>query len=212
MDQMPSIEQLLKSKVISQRTFDRVKIAKEYIEKKYNIKSIINTKKNEIHQKIKNLNIDESLKVQIINELNQIESQKSRKNREKQTIREYESLKVIGKGAFGEVHVCREIKTGNIYAIKKIKKEYLIKKNQVINIRSEQKIMSKVKSPWIVDLKASFQEDDYLYLVMEYCQGGDFMNLLIKKDILTEDEARFYTAFVKVEWGITDCSFECLEQ
>ena len=191
---MPSIEQLLKSKVISQRTFDRVKIAKEYIEKKYNIKSIINTKKNEIHQKIKNLNIDESLKVQIINELNQIESQKSRKNREKQTIREYESLKVIGKGAFGEVHVCREIKTGNIYAIKKIKKEYLIKKNQVINIRSEQKIMSKVKSPWIVDLKASFQEDDYLYLVMEYCQGGDFMNLLIKKDILTEDEARFYTA------------------
>ena len=101
---------------------------------------------------------------------------------------------MIGKGAFGEVHVCREIKTGNIYAIKKIKKEYLIKKNQVINIRSEQKIMSKVKSPWIVDLKASFQEDDYLYLVMEYCQGGDFMNLLIKKDILTEDEARFYTA------------------
>ena len=194
MDQRPSIEQLLKSKVISQRTFDRVKIAKEYIEKKYNIKSIINTKKNEIHQKIKNLNIDESLKVQIINELNQIESQKSRKNREKQTIREYESLKVIGKGAFGEVHVCREIKTGNIYAIKKIKKEFLIKKNQVINIRSEQKIMSKVKSPWIVDLKASFQEDDYLYLVMEYCQGGDFMNLLIKKDILTEDEARFYTA------------------
>ena len=194
MDQRPTIEQLLKSKVISQRTFDRVKIAKEYIEKKYNIKSIINTKKNEIYQKIKNLNIDESLKVKIINELNQIESQKSRKNREKQTIREYESLKVIGKGAFGEVHVCREIKTGNIYAIKKIKKEFLIKKNQVINIRSEQKIMSKVKSPWIVDLKASFQEDDYLYLVMEYCQGGDFMNLLIKKDILTEDEARFYTA------------------
>ena len=96
MDQRPSIEQLLKSKVISQRTFDRVKIAKEYIEKKYNIKSIINTKKNEIYQKIKNLNIDESLKVKIINELNQIESQKSRKNREKQTIREYESLKVIG--------------------------------------------------------------------------------------------------------------------
>ena len=43
--------------------------------------------------------------------------------------------------------------------------------------------MSKVKSPWIVDLKASFQEDDYLYLVMEFCQGGDFMNLLLKKNI-----------------------------
>ena len=54
--------------------------------------------------------------------------------------------------------------------------------------------MSKVKNPWIVELKASFQEDDYLYLIMEFLPGGDLMNLLIKKDILTEDEARFYIA------------------
>ena len=54
--------------------------------------------------------------------------------------------------------------------------------------------MSNVKSPWIVDLKASFQEDDYLYLVMEFCQGGDLMNLLIDKDILHEEEAKFYLA------------------
>ena len=75
-----------------------------------------------------------------------------------------------------------------------MKKEVLFQKNQVNNIRNEQLFMSKVKSPWIVDLKASFQEGDYLYLVMEYLPGGDFMGLLIKKDILTEDEARFYTA------------------
>jgi serine/threonine kinase 38 len=75
-----------------------------------------------------------------------------------------------------------------------MKKEVLSQKNQVIHIRSEQLFMSKVKSPWIVDLKASFQEDDYLYLVMEFCPGGDFMSLLIKKDILPEEEARFYTA------------------
>ena len=188
------LESLLKSKKISQRTYDRVKVAKEYIENKYNLKSVISTKWSNIIQKIKNLNINESQKLQIISEINQIESQKSRKFREKQTIREYESLKIIGRGAFGEVHVCREIKTGKIYAIKKIKKDVLLKKNQVIHIRSEQQIMSKIKSPWIVDLKASFQEDDYLYLVMEFCQGGDFMNLLMKKDILTEAEAKFYIA------------------
>jgi serine/threonine kinase 38 len=54
--------------------------------------------------------------------------------------------------------------------------------------------MSKVKSPWIVELKASFQEDDFLYLVMEFLPGGDFMNLLIEKDKLTEAEAKFYIA------------------
>ena len=162
-----SLETLLKSKKISQRTYDRVKVAKEYIENKYNLKSVISTKWSNIIQKIQNLKINESQKLQIISEINQIESQKSRKFRERQTIREYESLKIIGRGAFGEVHVCREIKTGKIYAIKKIKKDVLLKKNQVIHIRSEQQIMSKIKSPWIVDLKASFQEDDFLYLVMD---------------------------------------------
>ena len=54
--------------------------------------------------------------------------------------------------------------------------------------------MSKASSPWIVELKASFQEDDYLYLVMEYLPGGDLMNLLIQKDTLTEKEAKFYIA------------------
>jgi len=189
-----SLEQLLKSHKITQRTFDRVTVAKEYIEKKYNLKSIINTKWNNIIEKLNTMNISEKEKNKIIDEINHQKSLKSRKNREKQTIREYESLSIIGRGAFGEVHVCREIKTGNIYAIKKIKKETLIKKNQIIHIRNEQLFMSKVKSPWIVDLKASFQEGDYLYLVMEFLPGGDLMSLLIKKDILTEDEARFYIA------------------
>ena len=194
MDIRPSLEVLLKSKKISQRTYDRVKVAKEYIENKYNLKSVLSAKWSNILRKIQNLNINETQKLEIINKINEIASQKSRKNREKQSIREYESLKIIGRGAFGEVHVCREKKTGNIYAVKKIKKDILLQKNQIIHIRSEQQFMSKVKSPWIVDLKASFQEDDYLYLVMEFCQGGDFMNLLIKRDILTENEARFYTA------------------
>ena len=118
-EENPSLEELLKSRKISQRTFDRVTVAKEYIERKYNLKSIINTKWNELIEKIKKLNISEKEKNKIINEINQQESQKFRKNREKQSIYDYESLAIIGRGAFGEVHVCREIKTGNIYAIKK---------------------------------------------------------------------------------------------
>lgn len=48
--------------------------------------------------------------------------------------------------------------------------------------------------PWVVELKFSFQDDKYLYLVMEYLAGGDLMTLLMKKDILSEDEAKFYIA------------------
>ena len=187
------LETLLKNKKINQRTYEKVKIAKEYIERKYNLKTMKDSKYNAILEKLNSKDISDEEKNKILEELHQ-ESEELRKTRQKQTIRDYESLTVIGRGAFGEVHVCRVIKTGEIVAIKKIKKDLLAKKNQIIHVRNEQLFMSKVKSPWIVDLKASFQEDDFLYLVMEFLPGGDFMNLLIEKDKLTEEEAKFYIA------------------
>ena len=188
------LETLLKHKKINQNTFDKVKLAKDYIEKKYNLKTIKNTEYNTILEKINSLQVSDEEKLKILSEMRHQESEDLRKGRQKQTIRDYESIKIIGRGAFGEVHVCREIKTGKIVAIKKIKKDLLAKKNQIIHVRNEQLFMSKVKSPWIVELKASFQEDDFLYLVMEFLPGGDFMNLLIEKDKLTEAEAKFYIA------------------
>ena len=147
---------------------------------------------NEIMNQIDSLQICQEEKQKIKKEIYNQEVVKFRKLREKQTIRDYESLAIIGRGAFGEVHVCREKKTGKIYAIKKIKKYILVVKNQIRHVLNEQIIMSKASSPWIVELKASFQEDEYLYLVMEYLPGGDLMNLLIQKDTLTEKEAKFY--------------------
>ena len=169
---------LLKSKVISQRTYDKVIIAKQLIERKYNLKNIKNIEMNSIFSKIDSLNISTKKKEQKRQEILSQEAAKYRKLREKQTIRDYNSIAIIGRGAFGEVHVCCEKKTGQIVAVKKIRKDVLMMKNQVIHTRNEQLFMSKVKSPWIVELKASFQEDDFLYLVMEYLPGGDFMNLL----------------------------------
>ena len=189
-----TLEELLKKEKISQRTYDKAKIAKQIIERKYNLLFIKNTEWNYILEKINSLDLNEEEKDKIKQEIISQESSKYRFFREKQTIRDYESIAIIGRGAFGEVHVCRHKETGDIVAIKKIKKDVLITKNQVIHVRNEQIFMSKVKSPWIVELKASFQEDDYLYLVMEYLPGGDLMNLFIKKDILTEEESRFYIA------------------
>lgn len=108
------------------------------------------------------------------------------------TIRDFESLAIIGRGAFGEVRVCKHIATGDIVAIKKMKKEEMHNKNQVLHVRVERDVLSEAKNPWIVDLKFSFQDDTYLYLVMAFLPGGDLMSLLMKKDILSEDEARFY--------------------
>lgn len=67
-------------------------------------------------------------------------------------------------------------------------------KNQVGHVRAERDILATAANHWIVQLKCSFQDDKYLYLVMEYLAGGDLMTLLMKRDILTEEEAKFYMA------------------
>jgi serine/threonine kinase 38 len=65
---------------------------------------------------------------------------------------------------------------------------------QVEHVKAERTALSVVDSPYIVTLYYSFQDNDFLYLIMEYLPGGDIMTLLIRKDILTEHETRFYIA------------------
>ena len=110
------------------------------------------------------------------------------------TIKDFEPVAIIGRGAFGEVRVCRIKETGEIVAVKKMNKSEMIYKNQVAHVRAERDILTSANNPWIVELKFSFQDEKYLYLVMEYLPGGDLMTLLMKKDILAEDEAKFYIA------------------
>jgi serine/threonine kinase 38 len=63
---------------------------------------------------------------------------------------------------------------------------------QVEHVKAERNLLAEVDSNCIVKLYCSFQDEDYLYLIMEYLPGGDMMTLLMRKDTLTEDEARFY--------------------
>jgi len=114
--------------------------------------------------------------------------------RKKISTRDFEPHNIIGRGAFGEVWIARHIESGEVVAIKRMKKAEMINKNQVNHIKSEREVLVKARNSWIVDLKFSFQDDKYLYLVMDFLPGGDLMTLLMKKDILTEEESRFYIA------------------
>ena len=140
------------------------------------------------------LNIPEDQASKIKQEILHKEGENLRKKRKKISIFDFEPLKIIGKGAFGEVRVCRYIPNNTIVAIKKMKKEEMHKKNQVLHVRAERDVLSEAKNEWIVDLKFSFQDQNYLYLGMEFLPGGDLMSLLMAKDILPEQEAKFYAA------------------
>ena len=198
----PSLETLQKEGKISLKTLERVKIARIYIEQKYNMKKFLDEKNkkkwkiiDEFLDNQSNLSVidKEEIKKEVIKKTSEL----LRMNRKKMNIRQFDRIAIIGKGAFGEVSVCRYSENSNIYAIKKMKKDFLNSKNQNIRVRTERNILignNNENNNWITQLKYSFQDDNYLYLVMDFCQGGDFMNYLIEKDILNENEARFYIA------------------
>ncbi|XP_065179282.1 serine/threonine-protein kinase tricornered-like isoform X2 [Sycon ciliatum] len=107
---------------------------------------------------------------------------------------DFESLKVIGRGAFGEVRLVQKNDTGHVYAMKTLRKSDMLAKEQVAHVRAERDVLVEADNPWVVKLYFSFQDQVNLYLIMEFLPGGDMMTLLIKQDTLSEPVTRFYAA------------------
>uniref|UniRef100_A0A2M4B9Y4 non-specific serine/threonine protein kinase n=1 Tax=Anopheles marajoara TaxID=58244 RepID=A0A2M4B9Y4_9DIPT len=108
---------------------------------------------------------------------------------------DFEVLKVIGRGAFGEVCVVRMHHTSQIYAMKILNKWEMLKRAETACFREERDVLVFGDRRWITNLHYAFQDDINLYLIMDYYCGGDLLTLLSKfEDRLPEDMARFYIA------------------
>ncbi|KAL2019129.1 hypothetical protein VTK56DRAFT_10080 [Thermocarpiscus australiensis] len=110
----------------------------------------------------------------------------------------FDKIKLIGKGDVGKVYLVREKKSGRLYAMKVLSKKEMIKRNKIKRALAEQEILATSNHPFIVTLYHSFQSEDYLYLCMEYCSGGEFFRALQTRPgkCISEDDARFYAAEV----------------
>eukprot|EP00241_Pyramimonas_parkeae_P001082 CAMPEP_0114252586 /NCGR_PEP_ID=MMETSP0058-20121206/15917_1 /TAXON_ID=36894 /ORGANISM="Pyramimonas parkeae, CCMP726" /LENGTH=537 /DNA_ID=CAMNT_0001366533 /DNA_START=148 /DNA_END=1761 /DNA_ORIENTATION=- len=137
---------------------------------------------------------DEGYRQDQLRELEHRESEYHRLRRQRKKADDFQPLTIIGRGAFGEVRLCRDKETGKIYAVKKLRKEDMVRRGQIEHVRAERNLLSEVNSPCVVKLYYSFQDEEYLYLIMEYLPGGDVMTLLMRKDTLSEEETRFYIA------------------
>merc|ERR1719427_2525269 len=103
---------------------------------------------------------------------------------------DFEMLKVIGRGAFGEVRLVQKKDTGHVYAMKMLRKKDMMEKEQVAHVRAERDILVEAENPWVVKMFYSFQDLYNLYLIMEFLPGGDMMTLLMNKDTLTEEQTK----------------------
>ncbi|XP_038896153.1 serine/threonine-protein kinase 38-like isoform X1 [Benincasa hispida] len=181
---------------LSNITKQKVAAAKQYIENHYKeqMKNLQERKerRNILEKKLADADVSEEDQNNLLKFLEKKETEYMRLQRHKMGVDDFDLLTIIGKGAFGEVRVCREKTTGQVYAMKKLKKSEMLRRGQVEHVRAERNLLAEVDSNCIVKLYCSFQDDEFLYLIMEYLPGGDMMTLLMRKDTLTEDEARFY--------------------
>ncbi|KAI4177919.1 MAG: hypothetical protein LQ343_000003 [Gyalolechia ehrenbergii] len=113
------------------------------------------------------------------------------------SIKDFEIIKPISKGAFGSVYLSKKKSTGDYFAIKVLKKADMVAKNQVTNVKAERAIMMwQGESDFVAKLYWTFSSKDYLYLVMEYLNGGDCASLVKVLGGLPEDWAKKYLAEV----------------
>ena len=104
------------------------------------------------------------------------------------------ALKLLGRGSFGEVLLVKLKATGKIYAMKILDKKILKLKNQQNHTKTERDLMVRINSPFIVNIKSAFQDNNNLYLVSEFMQGGDmFFHMHDNQtNIFSLEKTKFY--------------------
>ncbi|KAG2023673.1 AGC/NDR protein kinase [Coprinopsis cinerea AmutBmut pab1-1] len=115
-----------------------------------------------------------------------------RKRRTKLKVDQFHIIAQVGQGGYGEVYLARKQDSGEVCALKKMRKRTLFKMDEIRHVLVERDILTATKTPWLVRLLYAFQDPEFVYLAMEYVPGGDFRTLLNNSGVLKEEHARFY--------------------
>ena len=111
-------------------------------------------------------------------------------------INNYDLGETLGTGSYGRVRLVKEKVTGDTYALKILKKMEIIKLKQIDHVVSEHTILVDIDHPFLVTLKGFDQDSRYLYLLLEYVNGGELFSHLRAQGYLNSDDTRFFAGQV----------------
>ena len=145
----------------------------------------LNKNKDEI------LNVDDSMsKVEGDNNINELDSHNLNI---KLTYDDFIPLKLLGRGSFGKVLLVKLKVNNKLYAMKILNKNLLKIKKQQTHTKTERDLMVKINSPFIINIKSAFQDQEKLYIVTEFMQGGDmFFHMHDSHEPFKTDKVKFY--------------------
>lgn len=125
----------------------------------------------------------------------------------KVSLDDFHFVAVLGKGNFGKVMLAEDKLSKRLYAIKVLKKEFILQNDEIESTRSEKRVFVTInqnRNPFLVTLHSCFQTDTRIYFVMDYISGGDLM-LHIQREQFSEWRAKFYACEVLL-------ALECFHQ
>ncbi|KAF1812779.1 kinase-like protein [Eremomyces bilateralis CBS 781.70] len=116
--------------------------------------------------------------------------------REKMTEDDFTALKYLGKGAYGTVSLVKHKESGRLYAQKQLRKaSLLVYKQRAENAKTERNVLESInRHPFIVKLFYAFQDQEKLYLILQYAPGGELFQHLREERMLPETTVSFYMA------------------
>ncbi|CAD6449366.1 e0f1a976-a072-4146-84eb-8fd903eec5fe [Sclerotinia trifoliorum] len=109
------------------------------------------------------------------------------------SLNHFRLLRVVGKGAFGKVRIVERKDTGLTFALKYIRKDEVVRQESVRNIIRERRMLEHLNHPFICNLRYSFQDIEYMYLVVDLMNGGD-LRFHISRKTFTEEAVQFWIA------------------
>lgn len=112
------------------------------------------------------------------------------------SIDDFETIRMLGKGEYGKVLLVRKKASGELFALKILKKKLISDKNQIQHTKAERSVLQRASHPFIVRLRYAFHTQQKLYLVLEYCPGGELYYHLSALKRFPEDRARFYAGCI----------------
>ena len=104
----------------------------------------------------------------------------------------YKILRILGEGTFGKVKLCTDENTHEKYAVKILEKRKIKEKDDQIRVDREINMIKTFNHPNLISVSEIFFFKDSYYIVMDYCEGGELFNYIVKHRRLDEDEAAFF--------------------